>query len=81
MKQSKHLKPRRKFSRSQLVARLESAARRLARLAERTECELGESGTGLSLEAYATGLRDLADLMGERRMTIRPSVRRGSRAL
>lgn len=77
LKQSKHLKPRRKGSRSQLIKGMEAAARRLGRYAERAECDLGETGCGLSLRAYARGLRDLSDLMSERRMTIRPSMRRG----
>lgn len=76
MKQSKHLKPRRKYSRSQLCANMEAAARRLARYAERAECDLAESGIALSLRGFASGLRDLADFTGERRMTLRPSRRR-----
>lgn len=76
MKQSKHLKPRRKGSRSRLIASMEAAARRISRYAERAECDLGEVGASMSLRAFAVGLRDLADLMGERRMTIRPVLRR-----
>lgn len=76
---SKYLKPRQKTSRSRLIASMEAAARRLSRYAERVECDLGEVGAALSLRAYAVGLRDLSDLMGERRMTIRPSIRRDSR--
>jgi hypothetical protein len=79
MKQSKHLKPRRKGSRSALVASMEAAARRLSRYAERAECDLGEIGAAMSLRAFAVGLRDLSDLMGERRMTIRPSARHNAR--
>lgn len=71
MRQSKHLKPKSKTSRSRLIAGMEAAARRLSRYAERAECELGEIGCASSLRAYAVGLRDLSDLMGERRMTIR----------
>lgn len=55
---------------------MEAAARRLSRYAERAECDLGEPGCAMSLRAFAVGLRDLSDLMGERRMTIRPSRRR-----
>jgi len=79
MRQSKHLKSRRKGSRTRLVASMEAAARRLERYAKRAECDLGETGCGLSLHAYAVGLRDLADMMGERRMTIRPAMRRSMR--
>lgn len=81
MRQSRHLKPRRKGSRSRLVASMEAAARRLERYAKRAECDLGEVGADLSLHAYAVGLRGLADMMGERRMTIRPALRHGVRAL
>lgn len=75
---SKHLKPRRKGSRSRLIANMEAAARRLSRYAERAECDLGEIGTAMSLRGFAVGLRDLADFMGERRMTIRPGSRRNA---
>jgi len=77
---SKHLKRRPKASRSRLIRSMESAARRLQRYAERAEGDLGEIGTGMSLRAFAVGLRDLADLLGERRMTLRPSRRRNTRA-
>lgn len=73
---SRHLKPRCKTTRSRLIAALEAAARRIARYAERADCDLGETGCASSLRAYAVGLRDLSDLMGERRMTIRPGSRR-----
>lgn len=81
MKQSKHLKRRRKVSRSQLIASMESVARRLQRYGERAECELSEIGVGTSLRAFASGLRDLADHLGERRMTLRPSRRRNSKGV
>ena len=73
---SKHLKPRQKTTRSRLIASMEAAARIIQRYAERAESDLGENGAALSLRAYALGLRDLADLLGERRMTIRPNLRR-----
>ena len=73
---SKHLKPRQKTTRSRLIASMEAAARRISRYAERAEVDLGENGAAMSLRAYALGLRDLGDLLGERRMTIRPSLRR-----
>jgi hypothetical protein len=76
---SKHLKPRRNGSRSQLIASMEAAARRLSRYAERAECDLGETGCATSLYSFAVGLRDLADFMSERRMTIRPSSRHNAR--
>jgi hypothetical protein len=79
MKQSWHLKPRRKGSRTQLVASMEAAARRLSRYAEHAECDLGEVGASMSLRAFAVGLRELADMMGERRMTIRPGLRHKAR--
>ncbi len=44
MRQSKHLKPRQKTSRSRLIASIEAAARRLSRYAEKAECDLGEMG-------------------------------------
>jgi hypothetical protein len=75
-RQSRHLKPRRKISRSRLIASMEAAARRMARYAEKAECDLGEVGIAMSLRGFASGLRDLADFTSERRMTIRPSVRR-----
>lgn len=75
-RQSKHLKPRRKTSRSRLIASMEAAARRMARYAEKAECDLGEIGIATSLRGFASGLRDLADFTSERRMTIRPSARR-----
>lgn len=78
-KNSKHLKPRQKTSRSRLIAGMEAAARRLQRYAERAECDLGEIGIGTSLRAFAMGLRDLADMTGERRMTLRPAMRRNAR--
>lgn len=77
MKQSKRLKRKSKTSRSVLIAGMEAAARRMSRYAERAECDLGEMGCAMSLRGFAVGLRDLADFMGERRMTIRPSRRRG----
>jgi hypothetical protein len=55
---------------------MEAAARRLQRYAEKAECELAEIGIGTSLRAFASGLRDLADHLGERRMTLRPNRRR-----
>lgn len=55
---------------------MEAAARRLSRYAERAECDLGEIGVAGSLRAFAVGLRDLADMTGERRMTLRPHLRR-----
>lgn len=61
-RQSKHLKPKSRSSRSRLIASMEAAARRLSRYAERAECDLGEIGIGSSLRAFAVGLRDLADL-------------------
>jgi hypothetical protein len=73
---SKHLKRRSKTSRSRLVASMEAVARRLQRYAERAECELGEIGFGGSLRAFAAGLREAADHLGERRMTLRPNRRR-----
>jgi hypothetical protein len=73
---SKHLKRRPRASRSRLVASMEAAARRLQRYAEKAEYELSEIGIGTSLRAFASGLRDCADHLGERRMTIRPSRRR-----
>jgi hypothetical protein len=76
VKRSKHLKPKSKTNRTVLIAGMEAAARRLGRYAERAECDLGEIGCALSLRGFAVGLRDLADFMGERRMTIRPSRRR-----
>lgn len=79
MKQSKHLKPKLRGSRSRLIGNMEAAARRLSRYAERAECDLGEIGIAMSLRGFAVGLRDLADFMGERRMTIRPSRRREAR--
>lgn len=78
-RQSKHLKPKSKGSRSRLIASMEAAARRLSRYAERAECDLGEIGVATSLRGFAVGLRDLSDFMGERRMTIRPSTRRAAR--
>lgn len=79
-RQSKDLKPKQKTSRSRLIANMEAAARRLSRYAERAECDLGEMGTAMSLRAFAMGLRDLSDLLGERRMTIRPASRRNGNA-
>jgi hypothetical protein len=79
VRQSKHLKPRRKGSRAQLIASMEAAARRLARYAERAECDLSEIGVATSLRGFAVGLRDLADFIGERRMTIRPTNRHKAR--
>jgi hypothetical protein len=78
VKQSKHLKRKSKTSRSRLIASMESVARRLQRYAERAECELGEIGFGTSLRGFAVGLREAADMLGERRMTLRPSVRRNA---
>jgi hypothetical protein len=57
----------------------QAVARRLSRYAERAECDLGEAGAAMSLRAFAVGLRDLSDLIGERRMTIRPSSRHNAR--
>lgn len=57
---------------------MEAAARRLQRYAERAECDLGEIGIAMSLKAFAAGLRDLADFTGQRRMTLRPSMRRNA---
>lgn len=79
MKNSRHLKRRAKISRSQLIASLESAARRLQRYAVRAEGELGEIGIGTSLRGFAAGLRDLSDFLGERRMTLRPNRRRNAK--
>jgi hypothetical protein len=79
VKDSKHLKRRPKYSRSRLSASMEAVARRLARYAERAECELGEIGVGTSLRGFAAGLRDLADHTGERRMTLRPGLRRNGK--
>ncbi len=75
-RQSRHLKPRVKTTRTQLIAGMEAAARRMARYAERAECDLGETGIAMSLRGFASGLRDLADFTGERRMTVRPSNRK-----
>lgn len=77
-RQSKHLKPKPRYSRSRLSVSMEAAARRLARYAERAECDLGEIGIGQSLRGFAAGLRDLADFTGERRMTLRPNSRRNA---
>lgn len=79
MRQSKHLKPKAKGSRTRLIASMEAAARRLSRYAEKAECDLGEIGVATSLRGFAVGLRDLADFIGERRMTIRPSSRQNAR--
>lgn len=76
VKQSKHLRPRAKYSRTQLISSIERAARRLSRQADRAEVEIGEAGCAMSLRAFEVGLRDLSDYMGERRMTIRPGSRR-----
>jgi hypothetical protein len=76
---SRYLRPRQKTSRSRLIANMEAAARRLSRYAERAECDLGEIGIATSLRGFAMGLRDLSDLTGERRMTLRPSVRHAAR--
>jgi hypothetical protein len=75
---SKHLKRKTKTSRSRLIASMESVARRLQRYASRAECELGEVGFGSSLRGFAAGLRECADMLGERRMTMRPSHRRNA---
>lgn len=77
---SRHLKPRSKTTRWRLIANMEAAARRLSRYAEKAECDLGEIGIATSLRGFAMGLRDLSDLTGERRMTIRPSVRRAGKS-
>jgi hypothetical protein len=76
MRSSKHLKRRAKTNRSRLIASMESAARRLQRYAVLAECELGEIGFGASLRGFASGLRECADMLGERRMTLRPNRRR-----
>lgn len=76
---SKHLKRKPKTSRSRLVASMEAAARRLQRYGERAEWELGEIGIGTALRGHAASLRELADMLGARRMTLRPSRRRNAR--
>jgi hypothetical protein len=76
MRSSKHLKRRAKTNRSRLIANMESAARRLQRYAVLAECEIGEIGTGTALRAFASGLREVADMLGERRMTLRSNRRR-----
>ena len=74
---SRHLRPRGK-SRSRLVASLEAAARRVARLSERASCDFAEAGAAQSLIAYARGLRDLADQVGARGQLRRPTRRRST---